>query len=144
MGAIVGVGREWLVMRFPVAFALMFFAWAGTAYAHLVVDGTTDELTVEVHDEPLSEVFMLLRTKLGLQVKSLLPLEVHRSGRFAGSLKKVMKDLLEGYDFVVLTRQEGSNSLMEVIVLGRSKSTPAAAPLSVRHQNGSQGFDGFK
>ena len=121
----------------------MFLWWAGSAYAHLMVHGTTDDLIVEVRDEPLSEVFMLLGSTLGLHVKSSLPLDVHRSGTFAGSLKKVMKDLLEGYDFVVLTRREGSNSLTEVIVLGRSKSGPAVAPLSAKHEN-SPTFDGFK
>ena len=131
-------------MRFVAAFSLMLLSWAGSAYAHLVVDGTTDDLTVEMQNEPLSAVFMLLGTKLGLHVKSSLPLDVHRSGRFAGSLRKVMKDLLDGYDFVVLTRQEGSNSLTEVIVLGRSKSGPAVAPLSAQQQNGPQRFDGFK
>jgi hypothetical protein len=131
-------------MRFVVVFSLMFLSWAGSAYAHLVVDGTTDDLTIEVNGEPLSEVLMALGKKLGVRVKSSLSLDVHRTGRFAGSLKKVMKDLLEGYDFVVLTRQEGSNSFTEVIVLGRSKSGPSVAPISAKHQNGSQKFDGFK
>jgi hypothetical protein len=122
-------------MRFVVAFSLIVLSWTGSAYAHLVVDGTTDDLTIEVRDERLSEIFKVLGAKFGLHVKSSLPLDAYRSGRFAGSLKSVMKALLEGYDFV--TRQEGFNT--EVIVLGRSKSAPALSPLSVK-----QGFDGFK
>jgi hypothetical protein len=132
-----------MLMRSVLAF-LLFLSLAAPARAHLVVDGTVENLNVEATDELLSDIFKVLSIKLGVHVKSPLPLDTYRSGKFMGSLKTVIRRLLEGYDFVTVSRQEDAKYFTDVIVIGRSREAPMGSPLLPKQQAASPRFDGFK
>src|SRR5438445_7461094 len=67
--------------------------------AEVRVSGTAEALRIEARDAAVADVLSALNASLGLQFRSSAPLERRVSGTFAGSLRRVLARVLEGYDF---------------------------------------------
>jgi hypothetical protein len=104
--------------------------------AEVRIAGREDAVQVEARDAPVEEVLSGLRASFGLQYRSGTSLDRRVSGTYEGSLQRVVRRLLEGYDFV-LKSEDGA---VEVVVVGAGKpgearpapaSTPASVPPAV-------------
>ena len=81
------------------------------AHSRAEIEGTADKLVIQADQEPLSEIVELLSQKFGVRAKYMSPVEKQISGRFSGSLAAVLRNLFEGYDFVLVTSPEGRSQL---------------------------------
>jgi hypothetical protein len=93
--------------------------------AETVLDGDRDALQIVTHDASIEEVFSALGEKFGLRYRPGTPLARRLNGRYSGSLRRCIGQILSGYDFIIKTNAER----MEVIVLGgATPNTTAASP----------------
>lgn len=86
-------------------------------------------MTVEARDASVEEVLSGLRARFGLRYRNSASLDRRVNGTFQGSLERVVRRLLEGYDFVLKTNSD----TFEVLVIGTAKSggaqsAPSATP----------------
>jgi hypothetical protein len=96
-------------------------------YSGLVVEGTESKLLVDVKDAALSDVFQALQRNFNLRLKAPINPDISINGHFAGSLSYVVKRLLQGYDFVLATRQVGGIETIVIIPLGHNPAAGSSA-----------------
>ena len=128
---------------FHIAWLALFLS-IGPAFSRLLVEGTSDNIVIEAEGVRLAEVLNAMSSQFHVHLKPTPLAEAGVSGRFAGSLNEVIRQLLVGYDFVVTKQQDGSVTSTHVILLGRSKSTAVPSPLRPNQTPGPNRFDGFK
>jgi hypothetical protein len=104
-----------------LAFTLLLLG--GPAFSELVIEGQTDRLVLKAKQEPLNDIIAALGARFDVRLKSPLAVNVRIDGNYAGSLHYIIRRLLDGYDFVLAIRQDGTVESIEVF--GRS-STAAA------------------
>jgi hypothetical protein len=132
--------------RIPIAAILL----AGVLHAHSAcadvnVAGSSQALQLQTHDAPVQEVLAALNASFGLRYRGVADLDRRISGTYQGSLARVVRRLLDGYDFIVTAdivtadadadSDDGSFEVIEVMVIGaaapgeaRSAPVPVAAP----------------
>src|SRR5215211_5079700 len=132
--------------RIPIAAILL----AGVLHAHSAcadvnVAGSSEALQLQTHDAPVQEVLAALNASFGLRYRGVADLDRRISGTYQGSLARVVRRLLDGYDFIVTAdivtadadanSDDGSFEVIEVIVIGaaalgeaRLAPVPVAAP----------------
>jgi hypothetical protein len=117
-----------LVPRLVPAILLALLLQVHPAGAEVRVAGQPDAVSVEARDAAVEEVLAALGERFGLQHRSAAPLARRISGTYKGSLSRVLRRVLDGYDFVLKT---GSESL-EVVVIGApaADGQPSAAVVS--------------
>jgi len=91
---------------------------AYSARAEVRVTGTAEAVRIEARDATVADVLSALGAGVGLQYRSGAPLERQVSGTFAGSLRRVLARVLEGYDFVLKER----SGTPEVVIIGAAKT----------------------
>jgi len=138
--------------RIPIAAILL----AGVLHAHSAcadvnVAGSSQALQLQTHDAPVQEVLAALNASFGLRYRGVADLDRRISGTYQGSLARVVRRLLDGYDFIVTANivtadadtdadadadsDDGSFEVIEVMVIGaaapgeaRLAPMPVAAP----------------
>jgi len=101
------------------------FTWllpTASACAEVHVAGDPEAVRVDASDAQIEEVLAALGQTFGLQHRSSGPLTRRVTGTYEGSLPRIVRRLLDGYDFVMKT---GSANL-EVVVIG--VAPPEARP----------------
>jgi hypothetical protein len=116
----------------------------GPAFSRLLVEGTSDNIVIEAEGVRLGEVLNAMSSQFHVHLKPTPLADIGVTGRFAGSLNEVIKQLLAGYDFVVTKQLDGSVTSTHVILLGRSKNTAVPSPLRPQQTPAPNRFDGFK
>lgn len=116
----------------------------GPAYSRLLVEGAPESVIVEAEGVRLGEVLNALGSKFNVHLKPTPLADIGVTGRFAGSLNEVIRQLLVGYDFVLTKQVDGGVTSTHVILLGRSNSTAAPSSLRQKQTPGSPRLDGFK
>ena len=96
--------------------------------AQIRVQGTAENIRLEARDASVGEVLAVLQGHFDLHYRG-ADLRRHVTGTFKGSLRDILKHVLDGYDYVV--GPIGSN--MEVIVLGTGTPGQAVAPVPFVH-----------
>jgi len=92
------------------------------------VAGDTEAVQVEARDAPVQEVLAALNASFGLQYRGAASLDRRISGTYEGSLQRVVRRLLDGYDFIV----KMDARTVEVVIIGVAAPwarPPVAAPL---------------
>lgn len=90
---------------------------ASPARADVRISGTEARVTIEAQDAALSDVIAQLTAMYGVTFQSSTPLDRAVSGRYSGSLRKVIGRLLENNNYV--TRQ--IDGRLAIVVYGSSK-----------------------
>jgi hypothetical protein len=129
---------------------------AGSLHAQSVgadvrVTGPPEAIRLEAHDAPVQEVLAALNASFGLRYRGVAGLDRRISGTYQGPLPRVVRRLLDGYDFIVTANivtadadtdadadadsDDGSFEVIEVMVIGaaapgeaRLAPMPVAAP----------------
>src|SRR3954469_22183043 len=127
---------------------------AGSLHAQSVcadvrVTGAPEAIRLEAHDAPGREVLAALNASFGLRYRGDAGVDRRISGTYQGSLARVVRRLLDGYDFIMAAdivtadadtdadadSDDGSFEVIEVIVIGaaapgeaRLAPVPVAAP----------------
>jgi hypothetical protein len=99
----------------------------GSIRAEVRVTGAPGIVQVEARDASVEEVLAALSADVGLQYRSTASLDRRVTGTYQGSLQRVVRRLLEGYDYVLKTQAES----IEVVVIGSAKpgeARPMVAP----------------
>lgn len=119
--------------RSTLAAAFVLFA-AVAAHGETQVSGQGDVLRVEARDASVGEMLASLNAKFELR-SSEIHLDRPVSGHFAGPARKIIAELLAGYNYIMTTDDRGA---LHVIVYERGKGpakagapqgiTPASAP----------------
>jgi hypothetical protein len=85
------------------------------------VRGSPEAVSVEAKNTSVEDILAALSNAFGVHYRSSAKLQKRLTATYEGSLHKVTKRILEGYDFILKTGDGG----MEVIVLGSSDAAPA-------------------
>ena len=112
------------------AAVLVCLVTAAPSHAEVAVAGEPHAVSVEAHDAAVEEVLTALGKSFGVQHRSSVPLARRVTGSYKGPLDRVVRRLLEGYDFVVKSNADA----LEVLVIsggkgGGSVAAPPAVPL---------------
>ena len=91
------------------------------------VSGTQEAVSVDAQNSSIKEILATLRQKFNVHVQSTANLEKQITGTYEGSLRQVLARLLEGYNFVLRTR-EGQ---MVVTVFGSGAPSGETAPATM-------------
>jgi hypothetical protein len=104
------------------------------ALASTQVHGTPDAVSVEANNATIEEILGGLGKTFDLKYQSTGKLEKQLTGTYRGSLQRVVTRVLEGYNFIVKSR----NGTLEITVLApQPTSADAAAPVqSTAKSNG--------
>jgi hypothetical protein len=105
---------------------------AQTVRADVRVSGPPEAIRLEVHDAPVQEVLAALNASFGLRYRGAAALDRRISGTYHGALPRVVRRLLDGYDFIVVTDAD----TVEVVVIGvpgeaRIVASPVSAPVTI-------------
>ncbi len=90
---------------------------AQSVRAEVRIAGVADAVRVDARDAPIEEVLAALGQSFGLRYRSTASLDRKVTETYEGSLPRVVRRLLEGYDFILKT-QSGT---VEVVVIGTAK-----------------------
>jgi hypothetical protein len=120
----------------------LFIAWATLvlgaalavaptlAFAGAKVRGTSDAVSVEAKDASVGEILVALTNSFDVHFRSSANLEKRLTGTYAGSLRKVVTQILGGYDFVMKSGETG----LEITLLGSGKAVDAVGAPPIRRQ----------
>lgn len=112
-----------------VAIAVALSAMASPATAKTEVKGDIHSVTLRVENGSIDETLKALEASFGLRYRAPGNLAKTISGSYQGSLKDVVKRVLDGYDFVLTTR----GTAIELAVIGKSAAAaPVGAPAQVK------------
>ena len=115
------------------AILLASLVYANSVRAEVGISGPSEAIQFEVRDAPVQEVLPALRASFGLQYRAVGVLDRRISGTYEGSLQRVVRRVLEGYDFIVKT----DSGTVEVMLIGAAMPgeinwAPAAvAPMAI-------------
>jgi hypothetical protein len=92
-----------------------------SALAEAQVRGSAQALTVEAKNAPVREVLAALSGAFDVHYRSTANLEARLTGNYEGSLRRVMKRILDGYSYIVKIGDDGT----DLIVLDAPRTAPA-------------------
>ena len=87
--------------------------------------GSQAAVTIEAQDSSIEEILTALSNKLGIRYRSTASLERRLSGAYVGPLPRVLKRVLDGYNFVVKT--EGGTTTIAVFGALNAPTTARAS-----------------
>ena len=97
-------------------------------FAQISVQGPAENIRLEARNASVEEILAVLRGRFDLHYRG-TDLRRRVTGTFEGSLREILKHVLDGYDYVI--GPVGSN--MEVIVLRPGTPGQAVAPIPFVH-----------
>lgn len=95
------------------------------AEAKAIVQGTADAISLEADNSSVAELLAALSDSFAVRYSSSARLERHLTGTYRGSLERVVKRILEGYDFVVKNDKNGL--VITVLAVGDGPSVMPAS-----------------
>jgi hypothetical protein len=104
---------------------LLVAAHIALARGEIRVDGSASNVHVDVRDAAAAEVLAAIAERFALRVHGTV-VDRRISGNFDGPLRQVIARVLDGYDYVIRTRD---GALEEVIVLNAASPHAAAPPI---------------
>ena len=102
--------------------AATFLIAASVAHADVRVEGTPDAVRIEAGAAALPEVLSALGA-LHVRYRTATPLDGTINGQYRGSLRQVLADVLNGYNYVI--RSDGDTT--EVVIVGRTGDRPVVS-----------------
>jgi hypothetical protein len=103
---------------------LLIAAYAASARAEIRVEGSALNVRVDARDATVAEVLAALTGRFGLRVRGTVG-DRRISADFAGSLRRVIARVLEGYNYVIRTRGD----VLEVMVMDTASPNALPPPL---------------
>jgi hypothetical protein len=100
------------------------------AAAQVRVDGPADAVRIDVSNAPLRDVLGALQARFGLRYRSNDALDAQRTAKLRAPLRRVVAQILEGYDFVIAVTPAG----IDVLILQQSASANVAPSSSLPAQ----------
>lgn len=126
-GRIVKTTKVWNSLPRPYFLAAAGFAiamlGAASSSAEVRVSGDATALRVDAVDAQVIQVLSALRSALHIKVIAGIAPDKAVSGSYSGSLGQVLRNLLEGYNYVVMAH----DGQIEIVVLGRHGDQAIAA-----------------
>ena len=110
-----------------MAFAMVLLviaALTASARAEIRIAGSASSVRVEARDATVADVLAALAQRFAVRVRGTTG-DRRVSADFDGPLRRVIAQVLKGYDFVILARGDG----LEVMVLGVASSNAEAPPV---------------
>ena len=111
-------------MAYAIIVPLMIAAHTALAHAEIHIKGSASNVHVDARDATVADVLAALAEHFGLRVLGTVR-DRRISADFDGSLRQVIKRVLDGYNYVIGPRGDG----VEVMVLGTASSEAVAPPL---------------
>jgi len=110
------------------ALACTLLAGSSALRAETVLAGDRNAVNLAASNAPVEEVLKALGDKFALHYRTDTPLERRLNGTYSGSLRRLLADVLTGYDYVIVW---GRAEQIEVIVLGSAQAKPATTTMTV-------------
>jgi hypothetical protein len=111
-------------MAYAIMLPLLIAAYAASARAEIRVEGSALNVRVDARDATVAEVLAALTGRFGLRVRGTVG-DRRISADFAGSLRRVIARVLEGYNYVIRTRGD----VLEVMVMDTASPNALPPPL---------------
>ena len=111
-------------MAYAIMVPLMIAAHTALARAEIHIKGSASNVHVDARDATVADVLAALAERFGLSVRGTVRYRLI-SADFDGSLRQVIKRVLDGYNYVIGPRGDGT----EVMVLGTASSQAVPPPL---------------
>jgi hypothetical protein len=92
--------------------------------AEVVVRGNPNAVSIEAQNASVEEILVTLGNAFDVHYRSSTDLRKRLTGTYAGSLQKVVTQVLNGYDFFVGT----GGRRIEITLLGSSAASPGGTP----------------
>jgi len=96
---------------------------AVSARAQVSIRGDRASVEIEAANAPISDILSALETAFRIRYRTSVPLDQAISTTYRGPLRRVVSDLLDGFNYYVADTADGR---MEITVLGRTGA--AAVP----------------
>ena len=103
---------------------LMLAAHTAFARAEIHIKGSASNVHVDARDATVADVLAALAERFGLSVRGTVR-DRRISADLDGSLRQVIKSVLDGYNYVIVPRGD----VIEVMVLGTASSQAVPPPL---------------
>ena len=100
-------------------------------HAEARISGSSDALQIEAQDASIDEVLNALESRFGLHYRAMAALDRRMTGAYAGSLRRVLKRLLDGFDYVVKV----NSGTLDVIIIGAADQRRAVPVPVPRHRS---------
>jgi hypothetical protein len=99
--------------------------------ASVRVRGDMAAVRLDTRRTTISEVLAALNAAFGMSYRSSIVLDEEINGTYAGSLRRVISRVLDGYNYVI----KQDDGKLDVIILGRrgERAVPVATPLDPFH-----------
>jgi hypothetical protein len=107
------------------AFTLLFSG--GPGFSEIMIEGQAEHLVLRAKQESLNGVIAALSAQFDVRLNAPLAEDTRVDRHYTGSLHHIMKRLLDGYDFVLATRQKGNLESIDITVFHRSNAAATAA-----------------
>ena len=111
-------------MAYAITVPLMIAAHTALARAEIHIRGSASNVHVDARDATVADVLAALAQRFGLSVRGTVR-DRRISADFDGSLRQVIKRVLNGYNYVIGPRGDR----IEVLVLGTASSEAVPPPL---------------
>ena len=111
-------------MAYAIMLPLMIAAHTALARAEIHIKGSASNVHVDARDATVADVLAALAERFGLRVLGTVR-DRRISADFDGSLRQVIKRVLDGYNYIIGPRGDG----IEVMVLGIAASDAVPPPL---------------
>jgi hypothetical protein len=96
-----------------------------SAVGFICAQGSPARVHLEVHLTTIDAVLSALRAAYHISYGSSVALDETRDGTYAGSLRRVISRLLDGYDYVI----KQQNTALEVDIFGKNGAQAVPAPI---------------
>lgn len=106
------------------AIVLPLLAAAAPARAEIRVEGSASNVHVDARDAPVADVLATLGQRFGLRIRGAVG-DGRISAHLDGSLRRVIARLLDGYNYVIRTDDDG----LEVMVLNPASRYAVPPPI---------------
>ena len=116
--------RARTLKAYAIMVPLMIAAHTALARAEIHIKGSASNVHVDARDATVADVLGALAEHFGLSVRGTVR-DRRISADFDGSLRQVIKRVLNGYNYVIGPRGDG----IEVMVLGIASSEAVPPPL---------------
>ena len=111
-------------MAYAIMVPLLIAAHTALARAEIQIKGSASNVHVDARDATVADVLAALAEHFGLRVLGTVR-DRRISADFDGSLRQVIRRVLDGYNYVIGPRGDG----IQVMVLGTASSEAVPPPL---------------
>lgn len=107
----------------PILALLALVVGAPSTQAEVIVEGTPAAIRITAKQAPLADVFSALGKTFKVRYEALVSLDTTINGTYSGPLDSVVLRLLNGFNFIITTR----DGALEVMIISRPGTAPVQA-----------------